>query len=233
MRFSAPPPKPRSTGRPGARRALFIDKDGTLVENVPYNVDLSRVRFTPHAVAALRKFAAAGFVLIVVSNQPGLAERRFPPEAFERLSGGITALLAEEGVALAGVYACPHAPPSAPSAHSAGAACRCRKPAPGLLLEAARDHGIDLARSWMVGDILDDVEAGRRAGCGAVLLDVGNETEWVWSPMRVPQHRVPHLLAAADAIVAAPVPARSVAVSRRPPTIRRPAHRKARERWAA
>jgi D-glycero-D-manno-heptose 1,7-bisphosphate phosphatase len=85
--------------------------------------------------------------------------------------------------------------------------CDCRKPAPGLLLRAAGDLGLDLASSWMVGDILDDVEAGRRAGCRTVLVDIGHETEWDVGPLRRPDLVVPNLPAAAEAIVAASDPA--------------------------
>ena len=84
------------------------------------------------------------------------------------------------------------------------AGCLCRKPAPGLLHQAARTRNLDLARSWMVGDILDDVEAGRRAGCRSVLLDVGHETVWRLSPLRTPHFRAGDLLEAARHIVAAP-----------------------------
>jgi histidinol phosphatase-like enzyme len=101
-------------------------------------------------------------------------------------------------VHLAGFYACTHAAGPGPVP-----ACLCRKPAPGLLRQAARAHGVDLRRSWMVGDILDDIEAGRRAGCRTVLLDVGNETVWRMSPLRTPHHRVTNWLDAAHAIIAA------------------------------
>jgi histidinol phosphatase-like enzyme len=75
--------------------------------------------------------------------------------------------------------------------------CHCRKPMPGMLLQAARDHGIDLRSSWMVGDILHDVEAGNRAGCRTVLIDNGNETEWRLGPRRIPTRMAPDLYAAA------------------------------------
>ncbi|HEX6707271.1 MAG TPA: HAD family hydrolase [Albitalea sp.] len=179
-------------------RAVFVDKDGTLVENLPYNVDPERVRFTPHAIEGLRLLDAHGFKLVIVTNQPGLAYGMFTRAALTRLQGALAATLRREGVSLAGFYACPHAP-------GAGRVpgCLCRKPAPGLLRQAARALGIDLARSWMVGDILDDVEAGRRAGCRTVMLDMGNETVWRLSPLRTPHLRAAHLLEAAKAIVAA------------------------------
>jgi D-glycero-D-manno-heptose 1,7-bisphosphate phosphatase len=181
------------------RRAVFIDKDGTLVEDVPYNVDPAKLRFTPHAMDGLRLLAERGYRLIVVTNQPGLAFGMFTRAELTLLQLALADMMQREGVALTGFYACIHAP--GPAGPVPG--CLCRKPAPGLLRQAARVHGIDLARSWMVGDILDDVEAGRRAGCRSILLDVGNETVWRLSPLRTPLARAQNLLEAARLIVAA------------------------------
>ena len=166
------------------RRAVFLDKDGTLVEDVPYNVDPARLVLTRGAVDAVRAFAARGYRIIVVSNQPGIALGRFSADALKAVESRLRELLPR----LDGFYYCPHAP---------RAGCRCRKPAAGLLERAAREHGIDLAESWMIGDILDDVEAGRRAGCRTVLLDVGHETAWRLSPLRDPDPRCATLTAAA------------------------------------
>ena len=176
--------------------AVFVDKDGTLIEDVPYNVDPAHVRFTPHALEGLRSLADAGYRLFIVTNQPGLALGRFAAPALERLQAAIAATMQEAAAPLAGFYFCPHAPVSSPSQ----AACPCRKPAPGLLRQAARKHRLDLRRCWMVGDILDDVEAGRRAGCRTILLDVGNETEWRLTPERAPDFRAANLLEAARMI---------------------------------
>lgn len=225
-RLSAPPAAPVPTEP--LRRAVFIDKDGTLVENVPYNVDPALVRFTPNALPALRRLADAGFLVVVVSNQPGIAQQRFGMPALQELANAIDARLRQAGAPLAGFYVCPHAPPG----EHFGGRCRCRKPAPGLLLEAAREHGIDLTRSWIVGDILDDIEAGWRAGCGSVLMDVGSETEWRWSPIRIPDFRVADLGAAASAILSAPVVTRARTLGRHP-TIRRPGAAATRGRNAA
>lgn len=179
--------------RPPTVPAVFIDKDGTLVENVPFNVDPERMRFTPGAFEALQLLARHGFALIVVTNQPGVALGRFDGTALHRLWQALRQQARAHGVELEGFYACMHAPNSR---------CACRKPADGLLRRAAREHGIDLARSWMVGDILDDIEAGHRAGCRTVLLDVGNETVWRVTPERTPEHRATDLLDAARFIVA-------------------------------
>jgi histidinol-phosphate phosphatase family protein len=190
MGMDPPPPARRAAGA----RAIFLDKDGTLVEDVPYNVDPARLRFTPGALEALRLWRDAGFQLVVVTNQSGLGRGLFGRAELEALQRALAGRLAEAGIPLAGFHACPHAPAVAPAR-----GCACRKPAPGLLLAAARAHGIDLARSWMVGDILNDVEAGHLAGCRSVLLDVGNETEWRAGPLREPDLRCPDLLAAARA----------------------------------
>jgi len=185
------------------RPAVFLDKDGTLVEDVPYNVDPARLVFTAGALPALALLAEVGYALVVVTNQPGLASGRFSRSDFALLERALMRRVRDEaGVDIAAVYACPHAP-----AVGRSPACLCRKPAPGLLRQAARAHSIDLARSWMVGDILHDVEAGRRAGCRSVLLDVGHETIWRMSPLRTPHHRAPDLLAAARLMLADGEPA--------------------------
>jgi histidinol-phosphate phosphatase family protein len=197
------PPQAAFASRPVAapadgRRAVFIDKDGTLVVDVPYNVDPALVRFTPNALEGLRLLDRAGYALIVVTNQPGLAAGRFTRGEFARLQRALVERVWNEAqVELAGFYTCPHAPAPGPAL-----ACLCRKPAPGMLRQAALAQHLDLKRSWMVGDILDDVEAGRRAGCRSVLLDVGNETVWRMSPLREPDHRAADLLDAARHIVA-------------------------------
>jgi D-glycero-D-manno-heptose 1,7-bisphosphate phosphatase len=171
-------------------KAVFIDKDGTLVEDVPYNVDPGKLVAATGARAALAALAASGYRLIVVSNQPGIALKKFAPGDLEALFESLLRLLPE----LHGFYFCPHAP------HEG---CACRKPASGLLVRAARERRIDLAGSWMVGDILDDVEAGRRAGCRTVLIDNGNETEWRPGPLRTPDRVARDLREAAETIVRA------------------------------
>jgi histidinol-phosphate phosphatase family protein len=179
------------------KRAVFLDKDGTLVEDVPYNVDPALLRFTPNAVAGLKLLQAQGYLLIVVTNQPGIALGHFDRAALAKLQAALKHMLADEGVTLHGFYACPHAASPDPKRPN----CLCRKPAPGLLRQGAQAHQVDLSRSWMVGDILHDIEAGRRAGCRSVLLDVGHETEWQLSPLRQPHHRCRDLLDAAQTIL--------------------------------
>ncbi|RZL04266.1 MAG: HAD family hydrolase [Rubrivivax sp.] len=182
-----------------SRPAVFLDKDGTLVENVPYNVDPAKLRFTPQAIEGLKLLVDHGYVLFIITNQSGLARGLFTRADFARLQAALTGLLLDQGIPIKDVYLCPHAPPS----HKLEPGCLCRKPSPGMLHQAALAHHIDLPRSWMIGDILDDVEAGRRAGCRSVLMDVGNETEWRRSPLREPHIKAKTLLEAAEAILAA------------------------------
>jgi histidinol-phosphate phosphatase family protein len=181
-------------------RAIFLDKDGTLIEDVPYNVNPALLQLTWRAGSALQMLQQMDYRLVVVSNQSGVARGLFTEAALDGVSARLGALLAQYGVTLDGFYYCPHSPDGAVARYAMH--CTCRKPLPGMLLRAARERGIDLARSWMIGDILHDVEAGRRAGCRTVLIDNGNETEWQLSPLRTPDLTAADLFEAATAIVA-------------------------------
>jgi histidinol-phosphate phosphatase family protein len=181
------------------RRAVFLDKDGTIIENVPYNVDPERIRLSPGAEEGLRQLHRAGYPLFVVSNQAGVARGYFPESALQGVEARLRELLAAFGVPLAGFTYCPHHPEG--SVEGLAVVCECRKPAPGMIVRTAAEHGIDVARSWMVGDILDDIQAGRRAGCRTILVDSGNETKWILSPVREPHYRAGDLADAARHII--------------------------------
>jgi len=173
-------------------KAVFIDKDGTLIKNVPFNVKPDLIEFEDHAFESLKKLQQAGFKLIVISNQPGVTLGYFKEEDLKKVEETIADRLAENDVLLDGFYYCPH---------SENDNCDCRKPKPGLILTAAKHNAINLEKSWMVGDILNDVEAGNSAGCKSILLDNGNETEWIWSQYRKPNYMVNNLKAAAEIIL--------------------------------
>jgi len=192
--FHSPAPASLQT-----RAAVFLDKDGTLLDDVPYNVDPSRMRFAPGAADALALLARYPLRLIVVSNQGGVALGRFPYAALDAVEARLREMFAQCGATLAGAYWCPHHPDGSVAPYAC--ACECRKPAPGMLLRAAREQRVELASSWMVGDILNDVEAGNRAGCRTILVDCGNETEWQAAPERVPYALVTNLRDAAQMIV--------------------------------
>jgi histidinol-phosphate phosphatase family protein len=174
-------------------RAIFLDKDGTLIEDVPFNVDPARVALTPGAGPALKSLTDRNFRLVVVSNQSGVAAGRFAESALGAVERRIAELLAPWGVAIDAYWYCVHA---------ATAGCSCRKPAPGLMLRAAAELEITLAESWLIGDILDDVEAGHRAGCRAALVLNGNETEWQRGDLRIPDVAARSLEQVARGIVA-------------------------------
>lgn len=176
-------------------RAIFLDKDGTLVEDIPYNVNPSLLELTWQAGQALQILQQLGYALIVVTNQAGVAKGLFTENALQPIYSRLSERLAQYGVTLSGFYYCPHSPDGTVARYAT--ACTCRKPMPGMLLRAAHEHGIDLEQSWMIGDILNDVEAGRRAGCRTVLIDNGNETEWQMSPLRTPDLSAPNLYMAA------------------------------------
>jgi D,D-heptose 1,7-bisphosphate phosphatase len=141
-----------------------------------------------------------GYQLFIISNQSGVARGYFYEEQVHLLIKRFSDSFESIGVRLQGFYYCPH--------HPDGKApynidCECRKPKPGMLTLAAVEHSIDLEKSWFIGDILHDVEAGRRAGCRTILLDNGNETEWQLSRDRLPHHIVESLGEAARVITAA------------------------------
>jgi len=152
-----------------AVRAIFIDKDGTLIPDVPYNIDPALITLSPGAGHVLYTLQQQGFRLVVVSNQAGVAHGLFPEAALVGVRQRIETLLAEFNVRLDGFYYCPHHPDADIPAYRR--ACDCRKPQPGMLLRAARDLDIDLSHSWMIGDISADSEAGNRAGCRTILIE--------------------------------------------------------------
>ncbi len=141
------------------RRAVFFDRDDTLIADIPYLSDPGRVRLLPGAREATARLEAAGFLLFIASNQSGIGRGLC---TFGQVDAVMNELLRQLApVRFSGVYYAPSIP---------GEPSDMRKPAPGMLLRAAQEHGLDLARSWMVGDKPSDVECGRRAGCRTVWL---------------------------------------------------------------
>jgi D-glycero-D-manno-heptose 1,7-bisphosphate phosphatase len=165
------------------RRALFLDRDGTLVHAVHFPSRPEQLRLYEHVGPGLRLLQQQGFVPIVITNQSGIARGYFSESDLQAMHSFLSAQLAKEDVQLAAIYSCPHYPSGSVPAYARE--CACRKPEPGMLLQAAADFDIDLSRSWFIGDILDDIEAGNRAGCHTVLVDVGTEARPT-TPLRVP-----------------------------------------------
>ena len=179
--------------------AVFFDKDGTLVEDQPTNTDPSCVRFYPDVFPALRLLERAGYALVVATNQAAIAHGRCEEKAVREMLAYVERRFADEGIVLAGVYYCPHHPEGTVAPYAIP--CLCRKPQPGLLTRACRELSLDMSRSWMVGDILHDVEAGRWAGCRTVLINNGHETEWRLTETRWPDHIADTVIDAARLIL--------------------------------
>ncbi len=164
------------------RRAVFLDRDGTINRLVYYPdhgiVDspfvASQLRLLPGAASALRALRSKGFLLILVSNQPGVAKGNMPKKAFAQINARLDSLLGSAKPDAK--YYCLHHPQARLAAYRKK--CGCRKPKPGMLLEAARDFSISLPRSYMVGDGVVDVEAGRSAGCKTVFIGAFKPELW-------------------------------------------------------
>ena len=145
------------TPQPSAlRRAVFLDRDGTLIHDPGDLSDPSGVKLLPGVPGALRQLAEADFTLIVITNQSGIGRGLYTAFDTLRCNTRLQELLAPECVDLADIYFCPHTPDDG---------CDCRKPEPGLLFTAAHDHRINLAQSAMIGDKMSDRAAGQAAGC--------------------------------------------------------------------
>lgn len=180
------------------RCAVFLNKDGTLIENLPFNTDPEKIRLMPGASDALLQLQRLGYQLFVVSNQSGVGRGLFDESALEEVHARLRYLLKACDVRLDGFYYCPHWLHSMKARYAY--LCQCQKPAPGLMTRAASQHGLDLMQCWMVGDGLDDIEAGRRAGCRTIMIDNGNETEWRCSTVRRPHRLARDLQHMADII---------------------------------
>jgi D-glycero-D-manno-heptose 1,7-bisphosphate phosphatase len=152
--------------------AVFLDRDGTLVEEIPYLHEPERVVLLPGVGTALRTLAGAGLALVVVTNQAGVAHGFYDEAAVEATHQRLAALLDAEDVRLDGVWYCPHHPDGVVPAYAR--ACQGRKPAPGMLLAAAGVLGLDLARSWLVGNHPGDLAAAKAAGVTPLLVTTGD-----------------------------------------------------------
>jgi D-glycero-D-manno-heptose 1,7-bisphosphate phosphatase len=157
--------------------ALFLDRDGVIIENAHYLARLSDIRPIPGAAAAIRRLNLAGVPVVVITNQSGVARGYFSESFVRDTHSHLEELFAREGARVDGWYFCPHHP-----AH--GLNCECRKPKPGMLQTAALEMNLDLSRSWLIGDNLTDCEAGAAAGCRTILVRTGHG-----ATMSIPEDR--------------------------------------------
>jgi len=157
-------------------RAVFLDRDGVINELVYYEeqgiIDspftVEQLKLFPRAGEAIKKLTEAGYKVGIVSNQPGIAKGHLSRETFEKIGQKMKGELDLNGASVDGEYYCFHHPDA--MIESLRANCECRKPKPGLMLQAAKELNIDLSQSWMIGDGLTDIKAGKSAGCKTILL---------------------------------------------------------------
>ena len=146
------------------RKAIFLDRDGVINKKAAdgdYIKSWDEFEFLPRVKEAIRRLNKSGFLVIIASNQRGIARGLMTEDDLKEIHTKMQQELAKEGAKIDGIYYCPH---------DIEDHCGCRKPEPGLLLKAAREHDIDLSQSWMIGDRETDIEAGKRAGCRTILI---------------------------------------------------------------
>ncbi len=157
---------------PTHNRAVFLDRDGVIIEDKNLLTKVSEIRLLPGVPEALNRLCGAGFRLIVVSNQPVIARGLTTEAEVETINDAINQQLKEaSGAGIDQFYFCPHHPNATNPVYRVK--CNCRKPQPGLILQAAKDYPINLPASFLVGDRITDIIAGARAGCRTILVQTG------------------------------------------------------------
>lgn len=187
------------------RPAVFLDRDGTISEEVGYISDPKQLRLIPGAAEAIGRLNRRGLPAILVTNQSGAARGLYGEETIQAVLGAFQDMLAAAGAHLDAVYYCPHLPGGSVPGYAR--VCRCRKPEPGLLQRAAMEHGLDLERSFMIGDKLTDLLAGWRAGCRSILVLTGHGArEWaeIRSWPRKPDWVAEDLAGAVEIVLSSP-----------------------------
>jgi len=153
------------------RPAVFLDRDGTIIREVDYLRRVEDLRLLPHAAAAIRRLNEAGLPVVVTTNQSGIARGMLTEKDLTAIHDVLQKRLAARGAHLDAIHFCPHHPDAGQGPYRRR--CRCRKPAPGMLVQAAKDLDLDLDRSYAVGDSERDLLAGRKVGCRTVLVQTG------------------------------------------------------------
>lgn len=193
-------PAGRPRGDMGSK-AVFLDRDGTIIEDRGYVRDPDDVALLPGAAEAIRKLADAGNLIVVVSNQSGVARGLFDEAALDRVHQRMEELLREHHAPLHGVYYCPYLDGPEAVVDTYRQKSELRKPGDGMLRQAAQELDIDLAKSWMIGDSPTDVQAGASAGCQTILIQKNGAVAKL--PV-APTHRVKNLAEAASLLANKP-----------------------------
>lgn len=152
-------------------RAVFLDRDGVLTEEVGYLSDVSQIRFIPDSAKAVHLLNETGMKVIIITNQSGVARGYFSEGVISEIHQEMGTQLSAEKAFIDAIYYCPHHP--AGTVEKYALQCNCRKPGVGMLTQAAEDHGIDLKHSYLIGDKLSDIECGQRAGMSSILVLTG------------------------------------------------------------
>ena len=162
------------------QKAIFLDRDGTINKYVGFLRDINEFELLPGVADAIRRINNSGYLTIVITNQPVIARGEVTLEELAEIHRKMETLLGAEGAYLDGIYYCPHHPKRGfvGECIEYKIECECRKPKPGMLLQASRDFNIDLSQSWMVGDGKHDVGAGKAAGCRTAYITNQAENEW-------------------------------------------------------
>jgi D-glycero-D-manno-heptose 1,7-bisphosphate phosphatase len=169
---------------PQSRRAIFIDRDGTLNEDIGYVSSPNQLMLYPWAAEAVRLINNSGRKAIVITNQSGIARGMYTEDALARIHSRMIKELAREGARIDAVYYCPHHPAVGEPPYRC--ACECRKPRTGMLDDASREHNIDLTRSFVIGDKASDMELAENAGARGALVRTGYGSETLAHPDRWP-----------------------------------------------
>jgi D-glycero-D-manno-heptose 1,7-bisphosphate phosphatase len=185
------------------KRAVFIDRDGTISEEVGYVNHLSRFKLFPYSAEAIKLLNESGWLAILVTNQAGVARGYFTEDVIHSVHRQLTSELESAGARLDGIYFCAHHPTVGEPPYRVD--CECRKPKPGLIMQAAQDFSIDLTQSWMVGDRYSDIEVARNAGLrSAFVLSGYGRGEWDYQSKNwehQPELVADNLLAAVKSVI--------------------------------
>jgi len=152
------------------KKVVFLDRDGTINQDAAdYIKSWPEFKFLPRSIEALRDLTAAGFIIIVITNQSAIPRKFISPQELENIHSKMKAAVESQGAKISDIFFCPHMP---------DAGCDCRKPAPGMIYQAQKKHDIDLSTAVMIGDSARDIECGQKAGCGrSILVKTGNSPE--------------------------------------------------------
>ena len=182
--------------RENLRKAIFLDRDCTIIEDMEFSVAPEKLRPLPGALEAMRRMRQAGYALVIITNQSGVGRGHFTEEELRGFHRHLVSWMKKHGVEIAGVYYCPHYANG--SVKEYALACECRKPGPGMVLRAAKEMKLDLANSWMIGDRPADIGAGKAAGCRTIRVLTGPPPA-PGDP--APDFQVPDMISAAKVVL--------------------------------